>query len=86
MGHALDHICDSFNFVGDGIVDRLHDGRRHSCPAGHCHHRAGDPGYSRTKTSVTIWTLAGEVEVFGKEVVSRSGKILRNLMPVEKVW
>jgi hypothetical protein len=52
-GHALDHICDSLNSVGAGIVDRLHDGRRHSCPAGHRHRRGGDPGYSGT-TSVTI--------------------------------
>ena len=36
---------------------------------------------------VAIWTLAGEGEVFGKEVVSRSGKILPNLIipSVEKV-
>ena len=36
---------------------------------------------------VAIWTLAGEGEVFGKEVFSRSRKILPNLlMPsVEKV-
>jgi hypothetical protein len=34
-----------------------------------------------------IWTLAGEGEVFGKEVVSRSKKILTNLLipSVEKV-
>ena len=29
---------------------------------------------------VAIWTLAGEGEVFGKEVVSRSRKILPNLL------
>ena len=36
---------------------------------------------------VAIWTLAGEGEVFGKEVVSRSRKILPNLRipSVEKV-
>jgi hypothetical protein len=36
---------------------------------------------------VAIWTLAGEGEVFGKEVVSRYGKILPNLLisSVEKV-
>ena len=40
-----------------------------------------------TKNIVAIWTLAGEGEVFGKEVVSRSGKILPNLRipSVEKV-
>jgi len=34
-----------------------------------------------------IWTLAGENEVFGKEVVSRSGKILPKftIPSVEKV-
>ena len=81
----MDHICNSLNSVGAGFVDRVHDGWSHPCPAGHCHHRGADPSYSRTKTSVTIWTLAGEVEVFGKEVVSRSRKILRNLMSVENV-
>jgi hypothetical protein len=36
---------------------------------------------------VAIWTLAGEGEVFGKEVASRFGKILPNLTTpsVEKV-
>jgi hypothetical protein len=36
---------------------------------------------------VAIWTLAGEGEVFGKEVVSRSRKIFPNLLipSVEKV-
>jgi hypothetical protein len=36
---------------------------------------------------VAIWTLAGEGEVFGKKVVSWSGKILPNLLipSVEKV-
>jgi hypothetical protein len=36
---------------------------------------------------VAIWTLAGEDEVFGKEVVSRSRKILSNFTTpsVEKV-
>jgi len=29
---------------------------------------------------VAIWTLAGEGEVFGKEVVSRARKILPNLL------
>jgi len=53
--HALDHICDSFNSVRTGIADRLHAGRRHSCPAGHRHRRDIDSIYSRTKTSVTIF-------------------------------
>ena len=29
-------------------------GRRHSCPAGHRHYRGADPGFSRTKTRVSI--------------------------------
>jgi hypothetical protein len=74
--HALDHMCDSFNSVASGIAHWLHDGWGHSYPAGHCHHRVSGPTYSGTKGIVAIWTLAGEGEVFGKEVVSRSRKIL----------
>ena len=44
------------------------------------HRRGTDPGHSGTKIIVAIWTLAGEGEVFGKEVVSRSRKILPNLL------
>jgi hypothetical protein len=85
--HALDPMCDSFNFVASGIGEWLHDGRGHSYPAGHRHRRGTDPGDSGTKTIVAIWTLAGEGEVFGKEVVSRSRKIFPNLLisSVEKV-
>jgi len=51
--------------------------------AGHRYHHATDP----SKTIVEIWPLAGECEVFGKEVVSSSGKILLNhtIPSVEKV-
>jgi len=35
---------------------------------------------SRAKTIVAIWTLAGEGEVFEKEMVSRPGKIFPNLL------
>ena len=85
--HALDHIGDSLNFVASGIAHWLHDGWGHSYPAGHRYRRGTDPSYSGTKVMVAIWTLAGEGEVFGKEVVSRSGKILPNLTipSVEKV-
>ncbi len=55
----MDYICDSTNFVGAGTVDRLHDGRHHSCAAGGRHHCGPDPGDSRTKTGVTRQTLAG---------------------------
>ena len=51
--NALDHMCDSFDSVGCRLVDRVHDGWRHSRPGGHRHHRGGDSGYSRT-TLVTI--------------------------------
>ena len=65
-----------------GILLRLRSAAggvtQNSCPAGHCHRCGADPGCSRTKTIVRIWTLAGEGEVFGKEVVSKSGKILND--------
>ena len=73
----MDHICDSLNFVGAGIDDRLHDGWRHSCPAGHCHHCNIDPGYSRTKTSITVSILNGSDESFQKEVVNRPERFYR---------
>src|SRR4030066_1042396 len=64
--HALDHICDSLNFVAVGISRWLCGWWTHSYPAGRCHHRRGDPSYSRTKGIVAIWTVAGEGEEFGK--------------------
>jgi hypothetical protein len=80
-------MCDSLDFVASGIVDWLHNGWSHSYPPGHRYRRGTDPGHSRTETIVAIWALAGEGEVFGKEVVSSSGKILPNLRirSVEKV-
>ena len=73
--HALDHMCDSFNFVASGIGEWLHVGRGHSCPAGHRSHRDSGPSPSGTKNIVAIWTLAGEGEVFGMEVIGRSSQI-----------
>jgi len=83
----LDHMCDSLNFVASGIGEWLHNGRGYSCPAGHRHRRGTGPTYSGTKNIVTIWTLAGEGELFRKEMVSRSRKILPKFMipSVEKV-
>ena len=83
----MDHMCDSLNFVVVGIYWWLYGWWTHSYPAGHRHRRGTDPSYSGTKMIVAIWTLAGEGEVFGKEVVSRSRKILPNLLipSVEKV-
>ena len=85
--HALDHMCDSLNSVASGIAQWLHDGWGHSCPTGHRHRCSTDPSHSRTKTILAIWTLAGEGEVFGKEVVNRSRKILPKftIPSVEKV-
>lgn len=56
----MDDICDFTDFVGDGTVDRLHDGRHHSCPAGGRHCCDPDPGDSGTKTGVTRRTFAGQ--------------------------
>jgi len=55
---ALDHMCYSFDSVGRRVVDRVHDGWRHSCPGDHRHHRGGDPDYSRS-TRVTICGITG---------------------------
>jgi hypothetical protein len=73
-------MCDSLNSVAVGISQWLHDGWGHSYPAGHRHRCSTDPGHSRAKTIVAIWTLAGEGEVFEKEVVGSPGKILPNLL------
>ena len=83
----MDHRCDPFNSVAVGISRWLYDWWVHSYPTGHRHRCSTDPSHSRTKTIVAIWTLAGEGKVFGKEVVSRSRKILPNLLipSVEKV-
>ena len=85
--HALDPMCDSLNIVASRIAHWLHDGWGHSCLTGHRHRYSTGPGHSRTKTLVEIWTLAGEGEVFGKEVFGRSGKIWPNLLlpSVERV-
>ena len=75
----MDYIRHSLNFVAAGIDQWLHDWRIRSHPAGHRHRYGADPSYSGTKTMVAVSTLAGEGEGFGKEVLSRSGKILPNL-------
>ena len=76
----MDYRCDSLRFVVVGISRWLYGGWTHSHPAGHRHYRRADPSHSGMKTIVVIWTLAGEGEVFGKEVFSRSRKNL------PKVW
>jgi hypothetical protein len=60
--NALDHMCDSFSFVGSGNVDWLQDGWSRSYPAGHRYRRISCPTFSGTKRIVAIWTLAGEGE------------------------
>jgi hypothetical protein len=70
--HAVDDMCHSLNFVAAGIGQWLHDWRICSRPASHRHRRGAGPSYSGTKMMVRIWTLAGEGEVFEKEVGSRS--------------
>jgi hypothetical protein len=78
---------DSLNFVACGIGERLHDGRIRSYPGGHRRHLVSNQTYPGTKNILAILPLAGAGEVFGKEVVSRSRKILQNLTiaSVEKV-
>jgi hypothetical protein len=75
----VDDMCHSPNFVAAGIGQWLHDGWSHTHPPGHRHRCGAGPSYSGTKMIVRMWTLAGEGEVFEKEVVSRSRKILSNL-------
>ena len=75
----MGHICDSLNSVVVGIYWPC-GWWTHSYPAGHRHHRVSGPTYSGTKNIIAIWTLAGEGEVFGKEVVNRSRRILPNLL------
>jgi len=77
--HVLDHMGDSLDFVDCGIGERLHDERIRSYPGGHRRHLVSNPADSGQKNILTIWTLAGKGEVFGKEVVSRSRKFCRTL-------
>ena len=82
----MDHRCDSLDSVASGISWSC-GWRTHSYPAGHRHRRGTDPSYSGTQVMVAIWPLAGEGEVFGMEVVSRSRTILPKVLifSVEKV-
>jgi hypothetical protein len=83
----LDHICRSRHFMVAGVDQWQYDWWIHSYPAGHRHRRGADSSHSGTKTIVATWTLAGEGEVFGKEVFGKLGKIFSNLRIrwVEKV-
>ena len=68
-------MCDSFNSVASGISWGLFGWWTHTSPAGHRHRRGTGPSHSGTKNIVAIWTLAGEGEVFGMEVIGRSSQI-----------
>ena len=52
--HALDHMCDSLDFVVVGTYWWLYGWWTHSHPAGHRHRRGTDPGDSGTKNIVAI--------------------------------
>ena len=75
----MDDCCNTDNFVAVGVCKQLYNGRVCSCPAGGCHYHCAGQSHSGARNIVAIWTLAGEDEVFGKEVFSRSGKILPKL-------
>jgi len=80
-------FCAYLDFVASGIGERLHDGRIRSYPGGHRRYLVSNQSYPGAKNILAIWPRAGEGEVFGKEVVGRSRKILQNLTiaSVEKV-
>ncbi len=67
----MDDMCHSLDFVAAGIRQRLHDGWSHSHPPRHRHRHGAGPSYSGPKTLLAVSILAGEGEVFEKEVVSR---------------
>ena len=73
---ALDHRFEFLHSLVVGIFGCRYEWWNHSDPAGRCHHRRADPHYSGTEMIGVIWTLAPEGEIFGKEVVNRSRKIL----------
>ena len=77
----MDDMYHSLNFVAVGIGQWLHDGWSHSHPPGHRHRRGAGPSYSGPKMMVRICTLAGEGEIFGKEVVSRPERFYRIYEP-----
>ena len=80
----MDDMCHSLNFVAAGVGQWLHDGRSHSHPPGHRHRCGAGPSYSGTKALVAVSTLAGEGEVFGKEVVSRPQRFYRIYEPFSR--
>ena len=80
--HALDHICDSLNFVAVGIYWWLCGWWTHSYPAGHRHRRDPGTGFSGPKTIVADWPLFGGVRILKRRWSAgqeRFSRILRTL-------
>ncbi len=74
----MDLRFQSFHSLVVGIFGRLYRWWNHLYPAGSCHRLRTDRNYLGARMIVVIQTLAGKGEVFGKEVVSKSRKILPN--------
>ncbi len=55
--HAMDHFCNSLDFVVIRIRQRLYDWRIHSYPPGDRHRRGTDSNYPGPKTTIVIWIL-----------------------------
>ena len=54
---ALDDLCDSFDYVGTGVGNLVHDGWIHPHPIGHRRGGASDQSRSGTKSLVAISAL-----------------------------
>lgn len=54
MKHALDYFCHSFDHVGTGVGNLVHDGWIHPHRIGHRHGGASDQSHSGTKSLVAI--------------------------------
>lgn len=72
--NVVDDFCDLADFVAVGIDQRLHNGRRHSYPAGHCRHRASDPTSSGEENIVAACAPSRRSNVFGMDTDSHAPK------------
>jgi len=72
----VDHFCDLAGFVAVGIDQRLHDGWRRPCPAGHCRNRVSDPTSSGEENIVAPCTTSRMNGVFEKDAGNHAQKIL----------
>ncbi len=52
--HALDHFCDTFDFVVVRTRQWLYDWRVYSYPPGYCHCRGTHSNYAGAKPTVAI--------------------------------